>query len=97
MSLSRLLASGIVEFADGKREYAEVTLSKKSTAGFITIGVGSGGFNGMSAQLTPVEFISGPYDDVILGLKLSWLRDFILRVGPEKVSAADILECFNSR
>jgi hypothetical protein len=87
---NQILASGVIKFSDGTEDFAEVVLHQKTEIKFITIGVGSGGFNGMSVQLTPNEFISGAYDDVIFGLKLTWLLRSISRIGPNIVTAADI-------
>ncbi len=88
------LASGQVEFSDGHSDFTEVVLHRNEAERFLTIGVGSGGMGGMSAQLTPAEFICGDYDDVINGLQLTWLLQLIKRIGPQKVTAADIQAYF---
>ncbi len=90
---NQLLGSGVITFSDGTKDYAEVVLHLGAEIKIISIGVG-GGFNGMSAQLTPEEFISGAYDDVIYGLKLTWLLRSISRLGPKNVSASDIYSLF---
>ena len=89
-----ILASGVVKFSDGTEDFAEVILHTKMDIKIITIGGGSGGFNGMSVQLTPEEFISGAYDDVIFGLKLTWLLRAITSFGPEKVTSADVIRFY---
>lgn len=94
--MKQVLSSGFIQFSNGTTDFAEVVLHPEVPSQFITIGVGNG-FNGASSQLTPSEFISGPYDDIIFGLKLTGLLRFITKIGPGKVTAEEIINYCGSR
>lgn len=75
---------------DGNYPYDLFLSMDKNKRDFICIGEGSG-LGSVGGSITPMEFVSGKWDEYIKRFDADWLKELILDIGVETISQQDII------